>query len=302
MPIPSFDSFTLPLLKLAAERGELSMSEAYDLLATKFGLSESDLAELVPSGNQTRFLNRVSWARTYLKKAGLLDSPRRSYISITESGRAALAKSPDKIDVKFLRQYPEFREFNTPVGTRSERENANSADDQQTPEELIESNVRALKSALADELQERIKAASPRFFENLVIELLLKMGYGGSRHDAGQIVGKSGDGGIDGLIKEDKLGLDAIYVQAKRWEGSVSRPEIQKFAGSLEGVRARKGIFITTSSFTREATTYVENIDKKIVMIDGQTLAFLMIDHDVAVSRIATYDIKKVDSDYFQDE
>lgn len=292
----------LPLLRLAAERGELSMSEANRLLAAMFNLTESDLAELVPSGNQTRFLNRVSWVRTYLKKAGLLDSPRRSYISITESGRAALAKGPDKIDVKFLRQYPEFREFNTPVGTRQERVSADNAEDQQTPEELIDSNVRALQSALADELLDRIKSASSRFFENLVIELLLKMGYGGSRQDAGQVVGKSGDGGIDGVIKEDKLGLDVIYVQAKRWEGTVSRPEIQKFAGSLEGVRARKGIFITTSGFTRDATAYVENIDKKIVLIDGQTLAFLMIEHDVAVSRVASYDIKKVDSDYFQDE
>ncbi len=277
------------------------MSEAQDLLADMFNLSESDIAERSPSGNSTTFGNRSVWARNHLRRVGLIDFPRGGRFSLTLRGREALAQNPSKIDREFLRQYQESRDFKNSNEVGFVKSGVD-ADYEQTPEELIESNVRALNNALADELLEHIKSASPRFFENLVIELLLKMGYGGSRQDAGQVVGKSGDGGIDGVIKEDKLGLDVIYVQAKRWEGTVSRPEIQKFAGSLEGVRARKGIFITTSSFTRDATAYVENIDKKIVLIDGQTLAFLMIEHDVAVSRVASYDIKKVDSDYFQDE
>ncbi len=292
----------LPLLRFAGDGEEHSLRETVDALADHFGLTPNERKELLPSGQQEVFNNRVGWARTYLSKAGLLQKTRRSHYAISERGREVLASNPDRIDVKFLRQFEEFREFQALKGTRSSSSGAgveSSADTDTTPEESLESAYGRLRDALANELLQQVKAASPSLFERLVVELLLKMGYGGSRQDAGRAIGRSGDEGIDGIIKEDRLGLDIIYIQAKRWEASVGRPEVQKFAGALQGQRAKKGIMITTSSFSSEAREYVSKIDNKIVLIDGAQLADLMIDYNLGVSPTAIYEVKKVDTDYF---
>ena len=222
-------------------------------------------------------------------------------MNITERGKKVLSENPQRIDVKFLKRYPEFLEFQKPKEGEA-KVNSTEESSESTPEELLENAYQGLRVGLAKDLLQNMKDCSPAFFERLVIDVLIKMGYGGSRVEAGQAVGRSGDGGIDGIIKEDKLGLDIIYIQAKRWEGTVSRPEIQKFAGALQGQRARKGIFITTSSFSSESIEFAKSIDSKIILIDGQTLANLMIDHNVGISPIASYEIKKIDSDYFSEE
>jgi len=264
---------------------------------------------LLPSGQQAIFDNRVGWARTYLKKAGLLETPRRGFLKITERGLKVIENSPNEINVEFLSQFPEFITFRTlrytkpdAVGVEAGLISAHLPDEKRTPEEYIGIGYDLLLKDLVYDLLERIKQCSPDFFEKLVVELLVKMGYGGSIQDAGKAIGRSGDEGIDGIIKEDKLGLDIIYIQAKKWESSVSRPEIQKFAGALQGQRARKGIFITTSSFSKDAVEYVSKIDNKIILIDGEQLSKLMIEHSVGVSRISSFDIKKIDSDYFLEE
>lgn len=236
-----------------------------------------------------------------MKKAGLLKSPRRGYFEITERGLEVLDSSPPRIDIAFLRQYPEFVAFQTPRPRKPDEKRV-QADDDTTPEEEIEAVYQRLREGLAMELLETIKTCTPTFFEHLVLDLLVRMGYGGTRKDAGEAIGGSGDGGIDGIIKEDRLGLDIVYIQAKKWENTVSRPEIQKFAGALQGQRARKGVFITTSNFSKAAREYVSLIDSKIVLIDGDTLAQLMIDFDIGVTPVASYQLKRVDIDYFTDE
>lgn len=280
------------------------MRETIERLAADFGLSDDDRKQLLPSGQQPTFDNRAHWARSYLKQAALLDSPRRGYLRITPRGQEVLSRSPTSIDITFLLQFPEFQEFRSrrapekpdarpPQTTRPQK------DETDTPEEAVESAYRELRDALARELLQQVKTASPTFFERLVVDLLVKMGYGGTRKDAGQAIGRSGDEGIDGIIKEDRLGLDIVYIQAKRWEAQVGRPEIQKFAGALQGQRARKGIFITTSSFSRDAHDYVRGIDSKIILIDGATMAEFMIDYGVGVTTFATYELKRTDADYF---
>jgi len=293
----------LPLLRLMATRpqDEFSSRQVHEHLAEEFELSEEDRKQLLPSGSQQKFENRVGWAATYLKKAGLLESKRRGYYKISERGLQVLSKNPSTIDNSFLSQFPEFVMFKT---RRTETNSTpESIIDVQTPEESLELGYQKIRDELASQLLERIKQCSPAFFERLVIELLVKMGYGGSRIDAGKAIGKSGDGGIDGIIKEDKLGLDVIYIQAKRWDGnSIGGPSVQQFAGALQGQRANKGIFITTSTFTDAARKYVAQIGSKIVLIDGEQLAQLMIDHNVGVSVAANYEIKRIDSDYFSEE
>lgn len=306
MPIPDFQSIMLPLLQFAGDKQEHTLKEAILSLAEQFGLSANERKELLPSGGQAVFDNRVGWARTYMKKAGLLDSPRRGRFCITERGIKVLEQNPLFIDVAFLKQFPEFNEFlSTKMTDRKETtedRSGSATPEDLSPEELFQYSYQQLRSDLANELLEKIKSCSPEFFENLVVELLVKMGYGGSLKDAGQAVGKSGDGGIDGIIKEDRLGLDFIYIQAKRWDGVVGRSEIQKFVGALQGKFANKGVFITTSRYTREAREYVQSIQSKIVLIDGEELANLMIDYDLGVSKVQTYDIKKIDSDYFVED
>jgi len=307
MPIPDYQSVMLPLLKLAADQQEHSLPEAIDTLSLEFALTEGEREEILPSGKQAVFDNRVGWARTYLKKAGLVESPRRSFFKITSRGLEVIQQNLKTIDVRFLRQYPEFIEFRLD----NRRASCKVVDlqaveiptnNQKTPREYLEDAYLEIKQDLAQDIILRIKACSPRFFERLVVQLLVKMGYGGSIKDAGQAVGRSGDGGIDGIIKEDKLGLDVIYIQAKRWESTVGRPEIQRFVGALHGLRARKGIFITTSVFSVEAVDYVSRIENKIVLVNGIEMAQLMIDHDVGVSLVEVYEIKKVDEDFFTDE
>lgn len=304
MAIPDFQSVFLPLLKLAADGNEHSSQEAITVLAAEFGLTEEERRKLLPSGKQAIFDNRVGWARTYLKKAGLLASPRRSIFVISDMGRKTLAANPERLDVKYLKQFENFVEFHTasrdnsaPAAT-DDGNSENTATE--TPEETLQSAYESLKHELSGELLDQIKACSWQFFERLVVDLLVAMGYGGSVREAGQALQKAGDEGIDGIIKEDRLGLDIIYVQAKKWENGVGRPEIQKFAGALQGKRSRKGVFITTSGFSREALEYVSLIESKIILIDGQRLAELMIEHDIGVALVERYDVKRIDSDYFE--
>lgn len=301
MAIPDYQNIMLPLLKLASDKKEHSMREAIEFLASFFKVSKTELQELLPSGQQRIFDNRVGWARTYLKKAGLLDSPKRGFFIITDKGLSVLKSNLQKITVEFLRQYPEFVEFQTIKKGSKEIEDGEISV-QQTPEESLEYGYQKLRQALSQDLLDKIKSCSAVFFEKLVVELLVKMGYGGSRQDAGQAIGKSGDEGIDGIIKEDKLGLDLIYIQAKKWEGAVGRPEIMKFVGALQGQHARKGIFITTSYFTEDAMQYAKKVESKIILIDGDELSKLMIDYDIGVAQMASYDIKRIDSDYFSEE
>lgn len=289
----------LPLLRFAGDGAEHSLREAIEALAGEFKLSDEERRELLPSGQQEIFDNRVGWARTYMKKAGLLRTTRRGFFEITERGNDALKKKPARIDGKFLEQYQEFREFKSLRRQPAANGEQEELELTRTPEEALERAYQNLRSDLAADLITQIKQSPPSLFERLVVELLVKMGYGGSRKDAGKAIGKSGDEGIDGIIKEDRLGLDIIYIQAKRWENTVGRPEIQKFAGALQGQRARKGIFITTSDFSSEAHDYASRIESKIILIDGEQLAQMLIDHNIGVSPVASYEIKRVDSDYF---
>jgi restriction system protein len=302
MAIPDYQACMLPLLQLAADGANHTLKEVLPTLADQFGLTEAERNELLPSGQENVFRNRVSWANTYLKKARLLRSERRGYFSITERGKDVLAHHPKNIDVKFLAQFPEFQEFKGASKGEARVEEAQTPESPvtQTPLELLETAYAKIRSELTADVLQRIKAESASLFERVVVELLLRMGYGGSRADAGQAIGKSGDEGLDGVIKEDRLGLEIIYLQAKRWTATVGRPEIQKFAGALHGQHASKGIFITTSDFSREAYEYVARIGSKIVLIDGLTLAQLMIDLGVGVTTEKIYEVKRVDSDFFE--
>jgi restriction system protein len=302
--IPDYQKIMLPLLKYAADGREYYIRDVIEQLSDEFKLSEEERRELLPSGQQAVFDNRVGWARTYLKKAGLLESTRRGYFKITEKGLKFLKDRPTEINAKYLEQFPEFVQFirtTKVVGKKFEGKGLKKYE-KSTPKELMEIGSQKLEKELASELLDRIKKCSPTFFEKLVVELLVKMGHGGSQADAGKAIGRTGDEGIDGIIKEDKLGLDIIYIQAKKWENQVSRSEIQKFAGALQGQRARKGVFITTSTFSKTAVDYVSKIDNKIILINGERLAQLMIENDIGVSKIAEYKIKKIDTDYFSEE
>lgn len=303
MAIPDYQTIMLPLLKFAGDEKEHSLRDAVDYLADEFQLNEEERKEMLPSGKQRLFNNRVAWALTYIRKAGLVESPKHGIFAITERGHQVLSQNIEKIDNKFLEQFPKFIEFKT-LKKKLDKPTPPTKllPIDINPEEILESAYQELQDSLADELLDTIKTCSPEFFERLIVDVLIKMGYGGSRKEAGQAVGKTSDGGIDGIIKEDKLGLGIIYIQAKRWEGAVGRPEIQKFAGALQGQRAKKGIFISTSNFTKDAINYVENIDTKIILIDGQRLADLMIAYNVGANTTAIYEVKKIDSDYFIEE
>lgn len=303
MTIPDYQALMLPVLKTASNGKEYKFSQLVEELADQFNLTTEERNELLPSGSQAIFTNRVGWARSYLKQADLLATPKRGFLTITQKGIELLEKNPIKIDVSVLERYPEFIEFrNRKKDKNDSLIEASGLESNLTPEDALASAYNKLRSALEAEILGAIKDASPSFFERLVVDLLVKMGYGGSRQDAGKALGKSGDGGIDGIINEDRLGLDVIYIQAKRWEGVVGRPEIQKFAGALQGQRARKGVFITTSSFSKEAKEYASFIDTKIILIDGEQLSRLMAEHNVGVSIVGQYEVKKLDSDYFDNE
>ena len=308
MTIPDFQTLFRPLLEYAEGSEERRLRDAHDALANAFELTEEEREQMLPSGRAKLFYNRVAWAATHLKKAGLLEAKRRGVFAITDTGREAIKSGPERITNRYLERYQGFVDFryqknnepteNTPQAASS----SVSYDDEQTPEEVLELAWKTIRTNLEIDLLDQIKQVTPDFFERLVVDVLVAMGYGGERNDAARAVGKSGDGGIDGIIDEDPLGLDVIYLQAKRWEGVVGRPEIQKFAGALQGRRAKKGVFITTSSFTREALEYATLIDNRIILLDGRRLARLMIDHGVGVSTASIYELKKLDTDYFLDE
>lgn len=307
MAVPNFQEIMLPMLKFISDGKEHSLHETIDSMANHFALNEEERNVTITNG-QKLFYNRVYWAKAYLKMARLVDNTKRAHFIITERGKATLKENPSAIDIPYLKRFPEFlvsfaggktkevskQDFSKPEYDETELS-------KETPEEIISKNHQRIQKTLSQELLSRLKENSPSFFEGTVIRLLVKMGYGGSVEDAGKAIGKRGDEGIDGTIKEDKLGLDIIYVQAKRWEGNVGRPEIQKFVGALAGQGAKKGIFITTSSFTKEALDYIPKNETKIVLIDGEHLANLMIEFDLGVTAQQTFVIKKIDNDFFED-
>ena len=302
--IPDFQTLMLPFLQHIADGKEHSTTETLDSLAVQFKLTEEELNHYLPSGNQKIFYNSVFWAKAHLKMAGLLENTKRGHFKITDIGKQVLSSKPSIINLVFLKQFPEYLE-NSGKSKTDEKYSIIEIDSDEssaTPEEILESNYLKIRKNLALEILTKIKSSTPAFFENLVVELLVKMGYGGTIKEAGKSIGRSGDEGIDGIIKEDRLGLDIIYIQAKRWENVVGRPEIQKFVGALAGQGAKKGVFITTSRFTDEAKEYQPKNETKIVLIDGKQLADLMIDFDLAVSTTHTFTIKRIDNDYFEEE
>jgi restriction system protein len=303
MAVPDFQSLMLPVLQTAAD-GEISATELRERVATQLALTEDDLAEMLPKGGQTVLANRVAWANVYLQRAGLLRKIGRGMYLITDEGRQALAERPGRIDLQFLSRYPSYAEWRSgrsQLGSGTPQVIPPMLDTAQTPEENIAASYASLAAALETELLDRVREMSPAFFERLIVDLLIAMGYGGGRAEMGQAIGRSGDGGIDGMIKEDALGLDIVYVQAKRYadRNTVGRSEVQSFAGSLDGVGATKGIFFGTSTFSQGARDYVGRIAKRIVLIDGAELARLMTQHNVGVRTRTTYEVKKVDEDYF---
>lgn len=302
MAIPDFQAIMLPLLSYTADGSEHSTRETIEHLAIHFNLTENERQELLPSGTQPIFDNRVGWSKTHLIKAGLLESPRRTIFKITERGRMILAQNPPLINMGMLRQFNEYIEFTKPNSNTSSTIAEPLNHEQATPDEIIDSNYQSIRRALTQEILLKIKGNSPAFFEKLVVELLVKMGYGGSLKDAGKATRLTGDGGIDGIIKEDKLGLDFIYIQAKRWDSTpVGRPDIQAFVGALDEQRASKGVFITTSRFADTAIEYVKTITKKVILIDGEQLANYMIDYGLGTSTYEVYELKKMDNDYFDE-
>jgi restriction system protein len=299
MPIPDYQTLMLPLLRCFADGKEHSIQDLVNTLAREFSLSPEELRELLPSGKQTVFYSRVGWAKTYLAKAKLIDKVRRSHYVMTSRGREVLNENPPEIKNEFLAQFPEFTEFRRREAQKEAQSEKEIYREEKTPEEVLEEAYAELRENLAQELLDIVRKSTPAFFERLVVELLVRMGYGGSHREAARAVGQVGDEGIDGIIDQDRLGLDTIYIQAKKWDQCVGRPEIQKFVGALAGKRAKKGVFITTSSFSQEAVRYVSTIEARIVLIDGKRLAELMIDYGVGVTPVTTYQLKRVDSDYF---
>lgn len=302
MAIPNYQMFMLPVLKSVKENEPLKYSRLIELVTNQFNFFPDEKKEMIPSGKMTVLKNRIGWAKTYLKQAGLLFYPQRGFISLTPMGNNVLAKSPDAIDTNYLKQFPDFLAFldrnsvsNKPINTNVDLQDT-------TPDELMEQTYSTLKSKILDELIDTIKTCSPQFFEQLVVDVIVSMGYGGSRREAGKAIGQTNDEGIDGVINEDRLGLDVIYLQAKRWEAVVGRPEIQKFVGALQGKRAKKGIFITTSGFTKGAQEFVEHIDCKIILLSGIQLAELMWEYNIGLHHSATYEIKSLNQDYFNED
>ncbi|WP_374325112.1 restriction endonuclease [Aquipseudomonas alcaligenes] len=300
MPIPDFQTLMRPLLELHSDKNEHLNRDLVDTLAQQFKLTEEERREMLPSGRAKLFDNRVGWAKTYIANAGLIQSPKRAISIITERGIEVLNQG-QPINLKLLKGITESQESITATEKQKKTIPTENNTEETTPEESFENAYLKVRQEVEQELLQNILNNSPDFLERLVVDLVVKMGYGGSQKDAGEAIGKSGDEGIDGVIKEDPLGLDIIYLQAKRYEGTVGRPEIQKFAGALQGQRARKGIFITTSSYSREALDYVSKIETKIILIDGKTLTKLMLDHGVGVSTNTVYEVKKIDTDYFSE-
>lgn len=303
MAIPDFQSVMRPVLSTVQSGTPLPLNELRERVADQFQLSDEERKERLPSGHQTVMNNRVGWARTYLNKAGLLCIPAKGMVQITPRGLTALAEGPQRITVSWLKQFPEFADFHTSKPQAPDAPVVLSVDSAEiTPDEQLAEAHQALMQSLADELLAQIRAGTPGFFEQLVVDLMIAMGYGGSRKEAGRATQATSDDGIDGIIKEDKLGLDVIYLQAKRWTNTVHRPEIDKFIGALTRQRARKGVFITTSEFSDGARTAALGLDIKVVLIDGVELARLMVENNLGVSVKQVYEVKQLDSDYFAGE
>ena len=303
MAVPKFFEFFETFLQAVSDGENHKAKDVRAYIANKMKLSAQDLAELLPSKRQSTFDNRVAWARTYLDRAGLIKTPGRGLYCITEEGKKALA-SGKKIDLKYLEQYKSFTDFHTISGGNQGKKPIIEEPEEKSPSELLDDAFKKVNTTLAGELIAEIMKLSPAGFEKLVVNLLLKMGYGSGIDDAGYVTQLSGDGGIDGIIKEDQLGFSSIYIQAKQWvpEKSVDRPEIQKFAGALQGVRASKGLFITTAKFSDGAKKYADSLlASNIVLIDGNALTALMIKNNLGVSTEQTYEVKRIDSDYFSD-
>ena len=305
MPVPDFQYLMRPVLELLADDTDHTVRSIRAELADRYSLSREDTEQMLPGGTGKLFTNRVGWATTYLYQTKLIGRPRRAVYRITDRGRAVLAENPARIDLKTLAQFEELEEFRG-KGKRhrhggDEPPPPPPPEDEHTPEERIDAAYRESRSALAVELLDRVFEQTPEFFEQLVLDVLHAMEYGGSRDDAAERLGQSGDEGVDGVIREDRLGLDLIYVQAKHWRNPVGRPEIQKFFGALMGKKATKGVFITTSTFSREAVEYADSVTPRIILIDGKELAELMIDHGVGVSVLRSYNLRRVDLDYFVD-
>ena len=308
MAIPDFKSFFYPFLKLSSDRKEHSLSEVRDFMTIYFSLTDEDKSEKVPSGTQTKFDNRIYWTKSYFIKAKLINQTKRAHFVITDRGFAFYSKFSDSITINDLKEFDEFKVFSQgsnhdgEISITSEKIDT-AISENKTPLEKLEESYLFIHKELAIELLDKIKTNSWQFFEDLVIDLMVKMGYGGSRNTAGQSIKRTNDEEIDGIINEDKLGLDVIYLQAKKWtnDGGIGRPEIQKFVGALHGQRAKKGVFITTSYFAKTAYEYVKSIDPKVILIDGETLANLMIEYGLGTSTVESYHIKKLDLDYFEE-
>ena len=305
MPIPDFQSIMLPFLDVLSDERERSMKEMVSLLAGRFSLSEVEQDEMLPSGNQKVFNNRVAWAKTHLKKAGLVDNPSRGRVRISMHGLEVLKEQPERVDVKFLRKSDDYRRFLGELKDEVETENSvntETDEDQIPPLEQFETAHQKIRAALSEELLEKLYACSPKFFESIVVQLLRAMGYGG-KFGEGHVTNYAKDGGIDGVINEDKLGLDVVCVQAKRWQGNVGRPTIQAFVGSMDLMKARKGVVITTSDYSKDAHEFVDRIEgKRVVLINGKRLAKLMMDHDVGVAIADTYELKEISNDFFEED
>ncbi|MFN0109207.1 MAG: restriction endonuclease [Blastocatellia bacterium] len=308
MAVPDYQTLMLPVLQALRDGKEHLLRDIVQQLSDQFELTEEERRQLLPSGVSTTIGSRVGWAKTYLHKARLLNLTGRGRLQIAPRGVSVLEKTPEKINVNFLKQFPEFIEFQSPKRDYKQVESVQvaellSSEELLAPDEALDAAYQQLRSDLESQLLEKMKSSSPGFFERLVVEVLVRMGYGGTLEDAGRAVGQSHDEGIDGVIKEDRLGFDQIYIQAKKWTDTpVGRPDIQKFVGALQPHRARKGVFITTSTFTKDAEDFVKRIETKVILINGFQLAKLMIDLNVGVSTNRVYEIKKIDSDYFEEE
>jgi restriction system protein len=305
MPIPDYQTLMLPVLRLLHDKEDHTLRAVEASMADAFQLTQSERQEMLPSGTQRVLINRVGWSLSYLTKAGLTERVGRGRYRIAPKGVEILQAGIDRIDAPYLRDLGGYSLIKT--GKPKDEEGSGPALEPEppesllTPEEQMETGYQSARQQLSDEIRERLRAVSPSRFEQLVVDLLVAMGYGGASGEAGQVIGKTGDDGIDGVIKEDKLGLDHVYIQAKRWESNVPRPIVQAFAGSLEGQRTRKGVMITTSDFTKEAQDYVKRIEKRIVLINGELLANYMIDHQIGVATVKTYELKRIDNDYFEE-
>lgn len=307
LPIPDYQTLMLPVLKIAAE-GETRVPDAAEKIADELNLSMVEREEMLPSGKQRLLHNRIHWAKFYMNKAGLIDIPSRGRFSASAAGRNLLAQNPSGINVEALRNFPAFVEFYSKSANTSRLgetpANIAAAASDSTPEEQIDAAHGLMQSALKVELLQRILGQSPSFFERVIVDLLLAMGYGGTHEQAALKLGKTGDGGVDGVIDEDRLGLDRIYVQAKRYAPhvSVGRPEVQGFVGSLVGLGATKGVFVTTSGFSTHAVEYVKHLQQRVILVDGARLSDLMVEHDVGVRLNRTISVKRLDEDFFSDE